>query len=44
VGQRVAAGARIATVGATGLATTPHLHYEVRVRGEAVDPLRVTRR
>jgi murein DD-endopeptidase MepM/ murein hydrolase activator NlpD len=44
VGQRVEAGARIATVGATGLATTPHLHYEVRVRGEAVDPLRVTRR
>jgi murein DD-endopeptidase MepM/ murein hydrolase activator NlpD len=40
-GQTVAAGTPIATVGRTGLATAPHLHYEVRVRGEAVDPLRV---
>jgi murein DD-endopeptidase MepM/ murein hydrolase activator NlpD len=41
-GQRVAVGTPIATVGATGLATRPHLHYEVRLKGEAVDPLRVS--
>ncbi len=39
-GQRVTASTRIGTVGSSGLATAPHLHYEVRVRGQAVDPLR----
>jgi peptidoglycan hydrolase-like protein with peptidoglycan-binding domain len=38
VGQRVAAGTVIAEVGASGNATGPHLHFEVRVRGAAVDP------
>jgi murein DD-endopeptidase MepM/ murein hydrolase activator NlpD len=39
VGQRLAAGARVGTVGATGTRTTgPHLHFEVRVRGAAADP------
>ncbi len=39
-GQRVARGQRIALVGSTGLATAPHLHYEVHVNGRPVDPLR----
>lgn len=39
-GQRVQRGERIALVGNTGLATGPHLHYEVHVNGKPVDPLR----
>jgi murein DD-endopeptidase MepM/ murein hydrolase activator NlpD len=38
-GQRVAVGARLGRVGATGHASGPHLHFEVRVRGAAVNPL-----
>ncbi len=40
VGQRVTRGQRVALVGSTGLATGPHLHYEVHVNGKPVDPLR----
>jgi murein DD-endopeptidase MepM/ murein hydrolase activator NlpD len=39
VGQRLAAGVRIGLVGATGRASGPHLHLEVRLRGAAIDPL-----
>jgi murein DD-endopeptidase MepM/ murein hydrolase activator NlpD len=39
-GDRVQAGQAIATVGSSGLATAPHLHFEVLVRGRAVDPVR----
>jgi peptidoglycan hydrolase-like protein with peptidoglycan-binding domain len=39
LGQSVATGNRLGLVGATGDATGPHLHFEVRLRGAAVDPL-----
>lgn len=38
-GQRVQRGDLIAEVGATGLVSGPHLHYEVEVKGKQVDPL-----
>ncbi|MBB3995440.1 murein DD-endopeptidase MepM/ murein hydrolase activator NlpD [Sulfitobacter undariae] len=39
VGKRVAAGEMIGSVGQTGVATGPNLHYEVRVDGRPIDPL-----
>jgi murein DD-endopeptidase MepM/ murein hydrolase activator NlpD len=39
-GERVKRGQRIALVGNSGLATGPHLHYEVHVKGRPVDPLK----
>ena len=43
VGQRVAGGAQIGLVGSTGHSTGPHLHFEVRLRGAAIDPLTALR-
>jgi murein DD-endopeptidase MepM/ murein hydrolase activator NlpD len=43
VGQPVRLGQTVGRVGSTGRSTGPHLHYETRVEGEAVDPLRFLR-
>lgn len=38
-GQEVAQGEALGAVGDTGWATGPHLHFEIRINGEATDPL-----
>lgn len=40
VGDYVAEGGAIATVGSTGLSTAPHVHFEVVVNGRHMDPLK----
>ena len=40
LGVMIGRGVRVGLVGASGHATGPHLHFEVRVRNAAVDPLR----
>jgi len=39
LGQRVEAGNTLGLVGESGTARGPHLHFEVRLRGAAIDPL-----
>jgi murein DD-endopeptidase MepM/ murein hydrolase activator NlpD len=43
VGQTVRIGDIIGRIGSTGRSTGPHLHYETRVNGEAVDPQKFLR-
>ncbi|GAB4002254.1 hypothetical protein GCM10029992_39950 [Glycomyces albus] len=38
-GQEVSQGEDLSLTGSTGNSTGPHLHFEVRVNGEQVDPL-----
>ena len=38
-GRCLVAGTPIGTVGSTGNSTGPHLHFELRLRGAAIDPL-----
>jgi murein DD-endopeptidase MepM/ murein hydrolase activator NlpD len=39
VGDKVTRGQIIGKIGSTGTSTAPHLHYEVRISGKAVNPI-----
>ena len=40
VGDTILAGQQVALSGNTGISSAPHLHYEIRVNGEAVNPIK----
>lgn len=40
VGQKLSTGDTVGDVGSSGRSTGPHLHYEIRRDGDAIDPLR----
>ncbi len=42
IGQSVGKGEFIGRVGSTGLATGPHLHWEIVIRGNHTEPLQWT--
>ena len=44
VNEKVKRGDIIALMGNSGMATAPHLHYEVRYKGKALNPMRFVRR
>jgi murein DD-endopeptidase MepM/ murein hydrolase activator NlpD len=43
IGQVVRIGEIVGRIGSTGRSTGPHLHYETRINGEAVDPQKFLR-
>jgi len=43
IGQHVQRGMLVGRIGSTGRSTGPHLHYETRVNGQAIDPVRFWR-
>ena len=43
VGQIIKIGQQVGKIGSTGRSTGPHLHYETRIDGDAVDPQKFLR-
>jgi murein DD-endopeptidase MepM/ murein hydrolase activator NlpD len=43
LGQEVAIGQKVGTMGSTGRSTGPHLHYEIYFRGKSYDPIKFLR-
>ena len=43
LGQELAIGHKVGTMGSTGRSTGPHLHYEIYFRGKSYDPIKFLR-